>query len=142
MVMMGLAFLSPQQQSLAYVLAICTGLGIAAAHVIPWSIMPDVIEMDELETGQRREGTFYGFMVFLQKSGTAVTLAMVQWTLHLTGYVPNAAQGPQALNAIRFLFGGLPALLLLPAIYFAWRFPINRAQHLEMRKALAEKRAK
>jgi glycoside/pentoside/hexuronide:cation symporter, GPH family len=140
-VMLGLAFLSPTQQPLAYVLAVCTGFGIAAAHVIPWSIMPDVIEMDELETGQRREGTFYGFMVFLQKSGTAFTLAFVQWVLHLTGYVPDAVQTPQVLTAIRFIFGAMPLILLLPAIYFAWRFPINRGQHLEIRKALAEKRS-
>ena len=103
--------------------------------------MPDVIEMDELETGQRREGTFYGFMVFLQKTGTAFTLALVQWVLHLTGYVPDAVQSPQVLTAIRVLFGVLPCVLLLPAIFFAWRFPINRAQHLELRRALAEKRS-
>ncbi len=139
-VMLGLAFLSPGQQAIAYGLAVCTGFGIAAAHVIPWSIMPDVIEMDELETGQRREGTFYGFMVFLQKSGSAVTLAFVEWILHLTGYVPDAVQSPQVLSAIRLLFGVLPAVLLLPAVFFAWKFPINRAQHLALRKALAKKR--
>ena len=140
-VMLGLSFVPPEQRALAYVLAVCAGFGIAAAHVIPWSIMPDIIELDELETGHRREGTFYGFMVFLQKSGTAFTLAAVQWVLHLTGYVPGAEQSPQALTAIRFLFGGLPALLLIPAVILAWRFPIDRAQHNETRKALAERRA-
>jgi glycoside/pentoside/hexuronide:cation symporter, GPH family len=140
-VMMGLAILPPEMQTLAYVLGVCTGFGIAAAHVIPWSIVPDVIEQDELETGQRREGTFYGFMVFLQKSGTAFTLAIVQWILHLTGYVPDAVQTPAVLTAIRGLFGFLPALLLIPAMILAWRFPIDRSQHEELRRALAAKRA-
>ncbi|WP_338460804.1 MFS transporter [Synechococcus elongatus] len=36
------------------------------SYLIPWSMLPDVIEWDELQTGQRREGIYYGFMVFLR----------------------------------------------------------------------------
>lgn len=140
-VMLALAFLSPQARSIAYVLAAMAGLGIAAAHVIPWSIIPDVIETDELETGQRREGAYYGFMVFMQKSGTAFALALVQWILHLTGYQPGAEQPAAALLAIRMLIGPLPAVLLITSILLVWRFPINRARHAALRAQLAEKRA-
>jgi len=67
LIMMVISFLPQNASSWVYVLVVCTGFGIAAAHVIPWSIVPDIIEADELERGHRREGTFYGFMVFLQK---------------------------------------------------------------------------
>ena len=67
-VMLALAFLPPQARTLAYVLAGLAGLGIAAAHVIPWSMVPDVIEADEMETGQRREGAYYGFLVFMHEN--------------------------------------------------------------------------
>ena len=140
-VMLGLAFLSPEQKPLAYVLGVCAGLGIAAAHVVPWSIIPDVIEVDELETGQRREGTYYGFLVFLQKGGTAITLAMVQWVLHLTGYVPGGEQSPQVLLAIRLLFGLLPGILLAISMFLAWRFPFDRAGHAALRLELEARRA-
>jgi GPH family glycoside/pentoside/hexuronide:cation symporter len=142
MVVMGaLALVNRDQVVLAYILAFGAGFGVATAHVIPWSIIPDVIEDDELATGQRREGAFYGFMVFLQKTGTAFTLALVQWILALSGYVPDAEQTPQALTAIRVLFGALPAVLLLGAVLLAARFPIDRSKHEELRRVLAERRA-
>jgi GPH family glycoside/pentoside/hexuronide:cation symporter len=140
-VMMLLAMVGRGQVLFAYVLAVLAGFGIAAAHVIPWSIIPDVIEVDELQTGQRREGTFYGFMVFLQKTGSAVTLAIVQWILALTGYTPGVAQSSAAINAIRILFGAFPAVFLGVSVFLAWRFPISREKHQELRRALAEKRA-
>ncbi len=140
-VMLLLAFIAPYQHTLAYVLAVCTGLGVAAAHVIPWALLPDVIEVDELATGERREGAYYGFIVFLQKGGTALIMAVVQWILHLTGYVPDAVQNPQALWAIRLLFGALPAALLGVSIVLAARFPLNRARHAAMVTELAARRA-
>ncbi len=139
-VMVNLALLPANGINIAFILAACAGLGIAAAHVIPWSIIPDVIEIDELETGRRQEGTYYGFLVFLQKSGSAFTLAFVQWVFANTGFIPNEAQNPETLSAIRWLIGGLPALLLIGSIVLAWRYPITRKRHAELREALAEKR--
>jgi GPH family glycoside/pentoside/hexuronide:cation symporter len=100
-----------------------------------------VIEVDELETGQRREGAYYGFLVFLQKGGTAITLAMVQWILHLTGYVPGGEQTPQVLLAIRLMFGLLPGVLLAISMFLAWRFPFDRAGHAALRVKLQARRA-
>ncbi|KAF0111641.1 MAG: glycoside/pentoside/hexuronide:cation symporter GPH family [Chloroflexi bacterium] len=139
-VMLSLSFLPSTARTLAYVVGALAGLGIAAAHVIPWSILPDVIDQDELETGHRREGTFYGFLVFLQKSGTALALALIPWVLSRTGYVPNAVQNTETLNAIRFMIGPVPAILLTISMLFAWKFPINREKFSSLRNALETKR--
>ncbi len=140
LVMLTLAFLPASAQPLAYVLAVCAGLGIASAHVIPWSIIPDVIEADELETGQRREGTYYGFLVFLQKTGQAFILAFAQWFLAATGYTAGAAQSPSTLLAIRALMGPVPVVMLLASMFLMARYPISRARHAALRKKLAERR--
>jgi glycoside/pentoside/hexuronide:cation symporter, GPH family len=139
-VMLILAFLPPSMRTVAYILGGLAGFGIAAAHVIPFSIIPDVIEIDELETGQRREGAFYGFIIFIQKSGTAFVLAFAQWILYLSGYTAGAAQPASAVWAIRVLIGPLPCVLMIISMLLAWRFPINRARHAELRAQLAEKR--
>jgi glycoside/pentoside/hexuronide:cation symporter, GPH family len=140
-VMLALAFLPPQARTLAYILAGLAGLGIAAAHVIPWSMVPDVIEADEMETGQRREGAYYGFLVFIMKTGSAFTLALMQWIFHLTGYQPGVVQqNHQTLLAIRMLIGPVPAVLLFTSILLAWRFPITRKKHAALRVELAERR--
>ncbi len=140
LVMLSVAFLPPSARLAVYILPAMAGLGIACAHVIPWSMVPDVIEADELVTGQRREATYYGFLVFLQKGGTAFTLAFMQWVLHLTGYVAGAEQGAGTLLALRMLMGPFPALLLSASIVLAWRYPLTRERHAALRAELAARR--
>ena len=78
-VLLGIAALGSEQVILAYGLAGLAGFGIATAYVIPWSMLPDIIEYDELATGQRREGSYYAFASFCQKLATGVALwAMAQ----------------------------------------------------------------
>ena len=57
---------------LAYLLAALSGLGIATAYVVPWAMVPDIIEFDQLQTGERREGSYYAFASFFQKLATGV----------------------------------------------------------------------
>lgn len=147
-VMVSIAFLPANGIKIAYLLVGVAGFGVAAAHVIPWSMTPDVIEQDELVNGVRREGTFYGFMVFLQKSGAALALGGMELALHFARYqVPpdennplSVTQPQSALVAIRLLTGLVPAILLSFSLFFASRYPISKEKHNETRKALREKR--
>lgn len=141
LVMISLSFLPPKAKVVAYFLATAAGVGVAAAHVVPWSIFPDVIEVDELATGERREGVYYGLLIFLQKGGTAMALAFMQFVLHLTGYTPGVEQSQPVLWAIRFLMGPFAALLLLLSMWSAWRYPIDRLKHAELRATLAKRKA-
>jgi len=77
------------------------GIGVAVAYLLPWAMLPDVIELDELETGYRREGAFYGLFVLLQKLGLALGLFTVGQVLSLTGYIipPAGASTPIAARA-------------------------------------------
>ena len=147
-VMVSIAFLPSNGIMFAYILVGIAGFGIAAAHVIPWSMTPDVIEQDELVHGVRREGTFYGFMVFLQKSGAALALGGMQLALHFAKYqIPpdennplSVTQPQSALLAIRLLTGLVPAILLSFSIFFAAKYPISKEKHNETREALKQKR--
>ncbi len=124
------------------------GVGVATAYLVPWSMLPDVIELDELETGVRREGAFYGLFVLLQKVGLALGVFGISQTLAWAGYLtppPGAttpvAQPDSALLVMRLLIGPIPALVLLAGIFLVHRFPISRAQHEETLAELARRRA-
>ncbi len=124
------------------VLAALAGIGVATAYLVPWAMLPDVVELDELETGQRREGTFYGFFVLLQKAGLAFGLFFVGQVLAAAGYItpPPGTTTPivqpdSALLAIRWMIGPLPALILAAGIVLVYLFPITKEQH---EKTLAE----
>lgn len=82
---MGLFLLQPGQVWAMYGIGMIAGAGLAVAYLIPWSMLPDVIDLDELQTGERREGIFYGFVVQLQK--IAIALFMVGQILDLAGFI-------------------------------------------------------
>jgi glycoside/pentoside/hexuronide:cation symporter, GPH family len=142
----GLFFLKPDQSALMYPLAIMAGVGVSTAYLIPWSMIPDVIELDELNTGQRREGIFYGFMVLLQKIGLAIGLFVIGQALNLAGFVessasqPNPAQPESAMLAIRLAIGPLPTLALIGGLILAYFYPITREVHAEILLKLNERK--
>lgn len=141
-----LFFLQPGQTALMFVLAFLAGFGVSTAYLIPWSMMPDVIELDELQTGQRREGIFYGFMVLLQKVGLAFGLFMVGKVLDGAGFIASTADPPppqpeSALLAIRYLVGPLPLAFLLLGLGLAYFYPITREVHAEVLLKLRERHA-
>lgn len=140
LVMLAISFLPADAGTIVYVLAAAAGFGIAAAHVIPWAIVPDIIEADELSSGKRREGMYYGFLVFMEKTGAAFALAFIQWVLSVSGYTAGADQTPGTLVAMRLLIGPLPAALLAVSMLCAVRFPITKRRHEEIRGELAVSR--
>ncbi len=114
------------------------GIGVSAAHVLPWSIIPDTIEWDQATTGSRHEGMFYSLVMLAEKAAAGLALFLVGLALEWAGYVPNAArQAPAALSAIRVMTGPLPALLLVGGMVLAARFPLGRAEHRALRARLA-----
>ncbi len=134
-VLLGIFAVREGQVGLAYLLAGLSGLGIATAYVVPWSMIPDVVEYDQIRSGQRREGSYYAFASFFQKLATGLALWGMGQALALTGYITPDGSGPlpvqpeEAVQAIRYLIGPIPALLLILAILFAWRYPISRESH-------------
>lgn len=142
----GLFFLQPGQVGLMYVLAVMAGVGVSTAYLVPWSMIPDVIELDELQTGQRREGIFYGFMVLLQKFGLALGLFLVGLGLQTAGFQEAAAGEPlplqpaSAVQAIRLAIGPLPTFSLIGGLILTYYYPISRAVHAEVLLKLRERR--
>jgi GPH family glycoside/pentoside/hexuronide:cation symporter len=135
-----LFFVQPGQVAALYLLCIVISFGVATAYVVPWAMLPDVIELDELKTGQRREGVFYAFMTLLQKVGLALGLFLVSLALQFSGFVSGATQQPEsALLAIRIFIGPVPMVLLIAALVLARFYPITRQMHEEMLLQLAER---
>ena len=137
-ILLGISGIGPDQIILAYMLAAFSGFGIATAYVVPWAMVPDIIEFDQAETGERREGSYYAFASFFQKLATGIALWSMGQVLAATGYVTPGAgsalpvQPEAAVRAIRAFMGPIPAVLLVLAILFAWRFPITRQSHRAM----------
>ncbi|MEN8243222.1 MAG: glycoside-pentoside-hexuronide (GPH):cation symporter, partial [Chloroflexota bacterium] len=129
---------------LPFILVLCfmAGIGVAAAHVLPWAIIPDAIEWGELQTGERHEGIFYSLVTLTRKIATSLTIPLVLLLLEWTGYVPNGVQQPEsALWGIRISMGPIPAVLLVIGILFAYKYPLTRKKYKEVEAELEKRRA-
>ena len=146
-VLLAIAGLSPERLPLAYMLAALAGAGIACSYVLPWSMIPDVVEYDQLSTGERREGSYYAFASFFQKLAAGIAIWAMGQALAYANYInPTAAdplpiQPPEAVQAIRLFMGPVPAVLLIVAVLFAWRYPLTRERHEQICSEIAEKEA-
>jgi len=124
--------------SLILLLCVLAGIGVSAAHVLPWSIIPDAIEWGELQTGQRHEGMFYSLVTLAEKITSSVAIPLVLLLMQVTGYVPNAPQQPaSALLGIRIAMGPIPAALLCLGILFAILYPLSRERYAQVVQELS-----
>lgn len=138
---LGLFALQPGQAGMMLVLGVLAGVGVSTAYLIPWSMVPDVIELDELQTGQRREGIFYGLISLLQKIGRGLGLFLVGQALEWSGYQGTLDVQPEsALQAIRIAIGPLPAIYLILGLILAYFYPLTREVHAEILLKLQERR--
>jgi GPH family glycoside/pentoside/hexuronide:cation symporter len=129
---------------LAVILTLCVlaGIGVSAAHVLPWAMIPDAIEWGEWQTGERHEGMFYSLVTLLTKVGASIAVPLALLLLDVTKYVPNAAvQPPTALWGIRIVMGPIPAVLLCLGIWTAFHYPLDREQFAKVVEELEKRRA-
>ncbi|MDL1911540.1 MFS transporter [Chloroflexi bacterium CFX6] len=141
-VMMILIFLDPSL-GFAYVIALAAlaGVGVSAVHVLPWAMIPDAVEVDELHNGSRHEGMFYALVSLFKKIAASIAIPTVLLALDWSGFASNAPeQTESAVWAIRILIGPVPSILLLGGILFAIHYPLSREAHAEAREKIAARR--
>jgi len=120
-----------------YLLMALAGVGFATQYVMPYSIIPDVVEFDYAENGVRREGVFYGLWTLTSKIGQAFAIALSGWTLSVFGYIPDVAQTDLSLLGIRLLCGPIPVLFFITGIVVLSFYPITREKYQEILDKIA-----
>ena len=141
LVQVGLFTIGPDDPSwLVLTLMAFAGIGYGMADMMPWSMLGDVIDDDELESGERREGLYAGLFTFLRKLGGASGVALAGFALDVAGFRPGEEQSDSALLAIRLLTTVVPAVFLALSIVVAQRYPISRERHAEIVARLEERR--
>ncbi len=123
-------------------IGVLAGIGISASQIIPFSMIPDVIEYDEYKNGVRREGAFYGITTFLYKVASATAIALASAFLGFFGYIENSAtaQPQSAVSVIRFMMAFAPGICFLFSVYFVSILPITREGFDEIKRILDERK--
>src|SRR5690606_8006327 len=113
--------------------------GVAIVALFP-SMQADVIDLDESETGERREGQFIGLWSIAEKAAAAVGVGIAMALLDLAGYRPNVAQSPAVLSTLKVLYIGVPCLCNAIAFTLAMGYPLDRETHAAVLARLEARR--
>ncbi len=137
-------FIPAGNMVLVVLITVFIGVGISASQVLTFSILPDVVEVDELKNGVRREGVIYGAAMFLYKIASAIIVAAVTASLGLFGYVEklgaNVLEQPDsALFGIRFLISCMPVICLILSAIFVCKLPLGKDAFEHMKKTIENK---
>ena len=100
----------------------------------------DVVDVDELETGEQRAGAYFGIWAFGLKFAVAVGQFFAGRLLDVVGYVPEQAQDPATLWWLVVLVGPLQSLVTLAGLIVFRRINFEEADVASVQAALAARR--
>jgi GPH family glycoside/pentoside/hexuronide:cation symporter len=113
-------------------------IGYAVVDLMPWSMLGEVIDEDDLANGERREGVYNGFFMFVRKLAGTAAVALALALLGALGF-SKEEQPEAAVTAIRWLASVGPAVFLALSLWFARDYPLTRAAHDRILASLAER---
>lgn len=111
--------------------------GIGSLFVLMMSMTADVIDLDELNYGVRREGVFGAIYWYMVKFGFAIAGGLSGLILTVVGFDGNAAVQPEgAVDGLRLFFSGLPMLGTLAAMYLMHDYDVDEEKANQIRAQL------
>ncbi|MFO7889519.1 MAG: MFS transporter [bacterium] len=131
-------------RSLPYLTIIPTVLlswGMVMCFSLVNSMNADICDEDELNTGTRREGSYYAVYGWWWKAAVSIAYVVSGYLLQTTGYDANLEQQAEtALFWLRFWEIGLPAVLTIIAILILTRYPLTEERAYEIKEILKKRR--
>ncbi len=139
-----LVFYTPSNPYLSVIPAILTSPAIAGIWVILPSLTGDVVDYDELQTGERREGAFASIFSWVLKLAWAIATGLAGPLVEWAGYSPalRDAMPADVVQNYRYLGALIPLLFLIPGMILAARFPLTPAVIENNRLLLEARRGK
>ena len=127
--------------AISFVFAFFAGLAAGCGGMIGPSVQSDIVDYDELVSGERKEGSYFAAWNFVQKSAVGVMLLLTGFVLQFSGFLPNVDQAQEVKIAIVGLYGFFPLVCYLIGAYMFSKFQLDESACNDIRKKLELKRA-
>ncbi|XP_068768637.1 sodium-dependent lysophosphatidylcholine symporter 1-like isoform X2 [Struthio camelus] len=117
-------------------LMIVAGCSMAVLYLLPWSMLPDVVDDFRLRNPSclNLEALFYSLYVFFNKFAGGLAVGISTLSLHFAGYqAGDCMHNPSVILALQLLIAPVPISLLLVAIIIFSIHPINKERRKQMR---------
>lgn len=140
-IMMGsLFFTSASQLWLFYAQVFLAGIGFSSFQLFPFSMLPDTIEYDQMQSGMRREGVFSGMWSAGQKIAYSVGPPIVGFALALSGFVMEGVQPESVATGVRIVFCIFPAAMVLLSFLPFSKYKITEDEFEKIKAKIAGKK--
>lgn len=117
-------------------------VGLNALYQVIYAMIPDCVEVDELVSGERREGIFYSMATVSQKIAAAIAINVLGQAVDRIGYNPILAlQSTETLTGFRWIFIAGTSVCLMLSIVCMITNPLSKKRYNEVLKALEDKKA-
>jgi len=120
--------------------AILAGFGTGGLFTLPFSMIADVIDLDELNTGKRAEGSYYGCLTLFYKLSQSITLLLIGFVLDLVKFdagLPIQAESTVIILGLMLSIGS--GLSFIAALVSISGYNLNRSTVENIQKKIAEK---
>ncbi len=148
-------FIKPgMHPAIMYIFGGLVGIGSGGVVIMIYAIFPDMPDIDELYTGERREGLYSGLFTFMRKASSAIAIAAISTSISLAGYIPpveesvngltqmiKQTQTPEFFFTLRIIFAVLPVVLLIFCLINAFRYQLSGTIHEKIKNILDQKRS-
>jgi GPH family glycoside/pentoside/hexuronide:cation symporter len=116
--------------------------GLGGLFTLMGSMVADVCDLDELNTGHRREGMFGSIFWWVVKLGMALALGMSGFLLNATGFdvAVGGDQPERTLFLMRLFDVGVPIVASLIAMWVIASYSITEEKAREVRTELEARR--
>ncbi|XP_011833053.1 PREDICTED: sodium-dependent lysophosphatidylcholine symporter 1 isoform X3 [Mandrillus leucophaeus] len=124
---------------ITYVVAVAAGISVAAAFLLPWSMLPDVIDDFHLKQPHFHgtEPIFFSFYVFFTKFASGVSLGISTLSLDFAGYQTRGCSQPERVKfTLNMLVTMAPIVLILLGLLLFKLYPIDEERRRQNKKAL------
>jgi GPH family glycoside/pentoside/hexuronide:cation symporter len=115
---------------------------VVISNTMQQAIVPDICDLDELKTGERREGLFTAVMGFVAKLEISLTVLIVGYLVRYSGFDPKLpAQPDHVITKLLWLALTPNILFTFVTVILATRFRMDASMMNDVRRQLDERRA-
>jgi GPH family glycoside/pentoside/hexuronide:cation symporter len=123
-----------------YLGCVLLGLAMSSYLLIPYSLVPDLVDYYDHKTGERHESVFFGLWMTAHQLGISLAGLILGTSLDIFGYRGGVAvQTASAIWAVRLSFGILPGLFLILAALVLQRYQVTREVYQQVRVELEQR---
>ncbi len=119
-----------------YIGCVFLGIIMSAYLLIPYSLVPDLVDYSQVKSGQCHESVFFGMWIMMHQLGLAGAGLIIGLVFTIMGYDSSNLDQTDSIHAVRLVFGLIPGLFLVLGALVLQKYEITREYYDKIKSQL------